>query len=50
MPYHHHSNMQQYSEALLASLPEGGNEQVPVNAAGLGWEEVRQEASRGNIS
>ncbi|EHA26012.1 hypothetical protein ASPNIDRAFT_141870, partial [Aspergillus niger ATCC 1015] len=41
--------MQQYSEALLASLPEGGNEQVPVNAAGLGWEEVRQEASRGNI-
>ncbi|GCB27085.1 hypothetical protein AAWM_09970 [Aspergillus awamori] len=40
MPYHHHSNMQQYSEALLASLPEGGNEQVPVNAAGLGWEEA----------
>ncbi|RAK83980.1 hypothetical protein BO79DRAFT_203525 [Aspergillus costaricaensis CBS 115574] len=50
MPCHHHSNIQHHSEALLASLPGGGDEKVSVNAAGLNREELRQEATRKSIS
>lgn len=50
MPCHHHSNIQHHSEALLASLPGGGDEKFSVNAAGLNREELRQEATRKSIS
>ncbi|GKZ31798.1 hypothetical protein AbraIFM66950_000665 [Aspergillus brasiliensis] len=42
--------MQHHPETLLASLPGGGDEEDPMNAANIDWEEVRQEAARGNIS